>query len=87
MSHFKGAPITFLAELLFFILNNFIRTMQVTDTLFYFSRDLFPMTFDEAFDVKGILFIILLGLNSSYLILPYFSPIWRPVHHDDLTLF
>lgn len=33
------------------------------------------MTFDEAFDVKEILFIILLGLNSSYLILPNFSPI------------
>ena len=72
---FKGAPITFLAELLFFILNNFISTIQVTDTLFYFSRDSFPMTFDEAFDVKEILFIFLLGLNSSYLILPYFSPI------------
>ena len=45
------------------------------------------MTFDEAFDDKEILFIILLGLNSSYLIFSYFTPIWRPVHHDDLTLF
>lgn len=44
--------------------------MQVTDTLFYFSRDSFPMTFDEAFNVKEIRFIILLGLNSSYLIFP-----------------
>ena len=42
--------------------------MHVKDTLFYFSRDSFPVTFHEAFNFKEILFIILLGLNCSYLI-------------------
>ena len=54
--------------LIFILINNFISTMHVKDTLFYFSRDCFPVTFHEAFTFKEILFIILLGLNCSYLI-------------------